>query len=69
MTTTDGNVIGTTVIVNHGLPSQRWNLVVMGDGYRENELLKYYYDVQNFVDKLKDTRPFDELWNAIIFTG
>jgi hypothetical protein len=37
----------------------------MGDGYRENELLKYYYDVQNFVDKLKDTRPFDELWNAI----
>ena len=65
MTTADGNVLGTTVVVNHGLPSQRWNFVVMGDGYRESELLKYSYDVQNFVDKLKDTEPFDELWNAV----
>ena len=65
MTTTDGNIIGTDIVVNHGLPSRRWNLVVLGDGYRTSELIKYRYDVQNFIDKLKDTKPFDELWNAI----
>ncbi|MGE5863063.1 MAG: M64 family metallopeptidase, partial [Nitrososphaerales archaeon] len=65
MTTADGNIIGTDIVVNHGLPSQRWNLVVLGDGYRISELIKYSYDVQNFIDKLKDTKPFDELWNAI----
>lgn len=65
MTTADGNIIGTDIVVNHGLPSRRWNLVVLGDGYRTSELIKYRYDVQNFIDKLKDTKPFDELWNAI----
>lgn len=65
MTISDGNVMETSIIVSHGLPSQRWNLVVMGDGYRVADLVKYYYDVQSFIDKLKDTRPFDELWNAI----
>lgn len=65
MITADGNIIGTDIVINHGLPSLRWNLVVLGDGYRTNELIKYRYDVQNFIDKLKDTKPFDELWNAI----
>ena len=65
MTTADGNIVGIDIVVNHGLPSYRWNLVVLGDGYRTSELIKYRYDVQNFIDKLKDTKPFDELWNAI----
>jgi IgA Peptidase M64 len=65
MTTADGNVLNTITVVNHGLPSQRWNLLVMGDGYRQAEIIKYSYDVENFINKLKDTKPFDRLWNAI----
>lgn len=34
MTTADGSVNGTTLMVNHGPPAQRWNLVILGDGYR-----------------------------------
>ena len=65
MTISDGNVLGTSIVVNHGPPSQRWNFVVMGDGYRETQFLKYHFDLMNFIEKLKGTEPFDELWNAI----
>jgi hypothetical protein len=65
MTTADGTVLGTTVIVDHGNPSEHWNVVVMGDGYKVNELTKYHSDVDNFISKLSGTKPFDELWKAI----
>ena len=35
MTTADGLIIGTTSVYNHGSPSQRWNIVILGDGYRQ----------------------------------
>jgi hypothetical protein len=65
MTTADGLIIGTTAVLNHGSPSQRWNIVILGDGYRQNEISKYSNDVQDLINHLKNTRPFDELWNAI----
>src|SRR4029078_1868934 len=65
MTTADGSVNGTTLVVNHGPPGQRWNLVILGDGYRNAELGRYATDVQNFVNTLQATNPFNELWNAI----
>lgn len=65
MTTADGTVLGTIKIVDHGLPWQRWDLLIMGDGYRQDELVKYHGAVDNFIDKLRHTRPFSELWNAI----
>jgi len=65
MTTTDGNVSGTALVVNHGPPAQRWNLVILGDGYRQIELGQYASDVQNFVNTLQGTNPFNEVWNAI----
>jgi IgA Peptidase M64 len=65
MTTADGTVLGTTKIVDHGLPWQRWDLVIMGDGYRASELAKYHDDVAGFIAYFSRTRPFNELWNAI----
>lgn len=65
MTTSDGRVTGTTLVINHGPPSQRWSLVILGDGYRESELGIYATDVQNFINTLQTTRPFNEVWNAI----
>ena len=38
MSTADGNVIGTTKIVDHGANSDRYNIVILGDGYQGAEL-------------------------------
>jgi hypothetical protein len=65
MTTNDGFIIGTTKIVDHGPASERWNLIIFGDGYTQNEQAKYATDVANFINVLNTTKPFDDMWNAI----
>jgi len=56
-------------VVNNGPPQQKWNLVVLGDGYREDahvqELDDFHRHVDDFVDTLRATRPFDANWSAI----
>lgn len=61
MTTADGNVIGYTILINHGTPAHRWDLVIMGDGYQQSELVNFYTHAQNFMDTLSNTRPFNQL--------
>ncbi len=61
----DGTVIGTTKVLDNGPATARWNLVLMGDGYRQQELGKFASETQNFVDALLDTRPFGDLEAAI----
>jgi hypothetical protein len=71
MTTSDGYVVGTTKVVDHGPTSLRWNLVILPDGYTKNEIPFFAEDVQGFIDVLKDEPPFNEfingtpLWNAV----
>ena len=65
MTTADGSLLGTTKIVDHGPAASRWNLVILGDGYQASEMTKYHNDVQNFVNTLYATAPFDQLWCGI----
>jgi len=65
MSTADGNVIGTTQVVDHGPASQRWNLVILSDGYQQNQLPQFHNDVQSFIATLFQTPPFDELACAI----
>jgi hypothetical protein len=65
MSRDDGRVFGTTKIVDHGPDNQRWNLVIVGDGYQASELDKYHQDVQNFVGTFQRTKPFDELFAGI----
>ena len=45
----DGFIGATTKIVDHGPNSDRWNLVILGDGYRVSEIPQYHADVQKFV--------------------
>lgn len=59
MSTADGSVVGTTKIVDHGPSSERWDLVLMGDGYQSGQLRQFATDTQSFVDKLFATAPFD----------
>ncbi|GGK79124.1 M64 family metallopeptidase [Ornithinimicrobium pekingense] len=65
MSSSDGSVLGVTKIVDHGPDTSRWNLVVLGDGYEAGELGQYHTDVQAFVDVMRVTPPFDNLWSAI----
>jgi IgA Peptidase M64 len=65
MSANDGRVVGTTKIVDHGPDNERWNLVIVGDGYQESELAKYHQDVQNFLATFQQTKPFDELFAGI----
>jgi hypothetical protein len=55
----DGAVLGTTKIVDNGSPADRWNLVLVGDGYRADQMAQYESDAQQFVDTLFSTPPFN----------
>ncbi|MEI4623536.1 hypothetical protein KFD70_24935 [Bacillus pfraonensis] len=65
MSTSDGYIIGTTKIIDHGSPNQRFNLVILSEGYRESEIDRFQIDVQECVDKLYATPPFFKVWDGI----
>lgn len=65
MTTSDGYILGTAKVVDHGPASSRYNLVFLGDGYRASEIAKYHTDVQAAIDTIYATAPFNELWCGI----
>jgi hypothetical protein len=65
MSTADGFVGATTKIVDHGDDALRYNIVILGDGYRTAEMAKFRTDVKAFVDALHTTAPFGDLWCGI----
>jgi hypothetical protein len=65
MSASDGTVIGAQTIVDHGPDASRFNVVILGDGYRSAEMAKYRADAQAFVDALRQTAPFPDLWCGI----
>jgi hypothetical protein len=65
MSTSDGYIAGTTKVVDHGANSQRYNIVILGDGYQASELAKYHTDVQNFLNTMRATAPYNDLWCGI----
>src|SRR5215471_15944825 len=65
MSTADGHVVGTTKVVDHGANSQRYNIVILGDGYQAAEMAKYHTDVQAFIDTFHTTAPYADLWCGI----
>jgi hypothetical protein len=52
-------------LVDNGDPARRWNLVILGDGYRAGELAQFHTDASTFVDKMKATVPYGDLWRGI----
>jgi hypothetical protein len=65
LTTADGQVVGTTQIVASGPATERWNLVILSDGYQSGQLVQFATDAQAFVNTLFATAPFDRLRAAI----
>ena len=52
-------------VVDNGPPENKWNLVVLGDGYQTAELGRFATHVRNFVTELQRTPPFTAFWRAI----
>jgi hypothetical protein len=65
MSASDGHIIGSTKIVDHGPDNVRWNLVIVGDGYRATEIGQYHTDVETFLGALRTTPPYTELYCGI----
>ena len=63
--TADGHVVGVHKVVDHGPDADRYNIVILGDGYRASELKKFAADVTNFVKTFRTTAPYDKLWRGI----
>lgn len=62
MSTADGYVVGSHKIVDHGPNSQRFNLVIMGDGYTASQLAQFETDTNTFINTLRTTAPYPDLW-------
>jgi hypothetical protein len=65
VTISDGMIGAVTKIVDHGPNADRWNVVILGDGYQSAELGRYQLDVSNFVQHFSRVAPFDQLWGKI----
>jgi IgA peptidase M64 len=61
----NGEVLRVMKIVDAGPPEQRWNAVVVSEGYRSNEMDQFATDAGNFAEALLAAAPFDRLRAAI----
>lgn len=55
----DGMVVGAVKVVDNGPNSDRFNLVLVAEGYQDSELGDFASDVQQFIDFFFNTPPFD----------
>jgi hypothetical protein len=61
MGVTDGTVIGATKIVSNGSPADRWNLVIVSEGYQSSELPTFATDASTVASTLLGTPPFNDM--------
>ncbi len=61
----EGGFISTEKIVDMGQSSECWNIVLLSEGYRGDELATFHEHAGSFVNRLRRFTPFDELWNFI----
>ena len=67
MSRENGTVRGSTLLVSSGSSAERWDLVIVGDGFRAAELALYASEVDQVVAQIFSTPPFDVLRNARIY--
>lgn len=61
----EGRVVGITSLVDNGSATERWNIVLLSEGYRESEIPDFHRHAQGLISKLNATHPFAELWSLI----
>jgi len=63
--TADGTVVGATKLLDHGSDAERFDLVLVAEGYRASEQALFAAHAQAFEDELLATSPFDRLARAL----
>ncbi|MEZ6189222.1 MAG: M64 family metallopeptidase [Planctomycetota bacterium] len=58
-------VFGARTLVDHGDPSNRYDIVFVGDGYRAQDQAEFVADVDQAVRHLRGRAPFDTYWPYI----
>lgn len=61
----DGVVHGLQTVLDNGPASERWNLVIVAEGYREDELTSFAASVDAFIERFSSTPPFDQLVSGV----
>jgi len=61
----NGEVLRSVKIVDAGPSEQRWNIVIVSEGYRSAEMAQFATDADAFATTLLATAPFDRLSAAI----
>lgn len=58
----NGVILGKEKIVDHGNDNECWNLTILADGYKADEIPKFVSDADKFVNFFKNFSPFNEFW-------
>ncbi len=58
VTKADGTALEASALVSHGPSDNRFDLVILGDGYREQDAEKFATDAQRVADALLATEPY-----------
>ena len=61
----DGEYLGTVRLVDHGSDAERFDVVLISEGYRASEMDRFAEDAAAFAAELFATAPFDRLAPAI----
>ena len=61
----DGIVQGINKVIDNGTPEERFNVVLISEGYRDVEMTVWHQDAQHYIQRLFSTPPFDVMWGAI----
>lgn len=61
----DGTVTGYAKILDNGSDGDRWNLVILAEGYLDSEMANFHLHALEIVNALTSTPPFDGLSSAI----
>jgi len=61
----EGRVLGTIKVVDNGPDSERWNLVLLSEGYQETEIGLFHQHCDRFISRLSNFSSFGEVWNLI----
>ncbi|MBW3535542.1 MAG: M64 family metallopeptidase [Gemmatimonadetes bacterium] len=61
----DGWILGATKIIDHGPAWRRYNLAIISEGYRPEEMTDFAEDAREFAEQLTSLPPLDDLDCAI----
>ena len=58
----NGAILGKEKIVDHGKDNECWNISILAEGYKAEEIPKFISDANSFLNVFKNFAPFNEFW-------